>query len=194
MRSPLAPRMMTVSDSMPSYWFVWYIHTPHSSDRESWLEPMVRACPTLGSIQPLGNTQGLYCHKRVQESKPDLYPAGERHIGALYALSANRYTGRRARSRNAAGAPISARRARYSVVQRPARSRMTSGGRSVRVPSQAHVKSPIRGGKLARKYTSWRRTSVRPAWRIARSGLASSAAWQKQKMPWAASDRAAAWQ
>src|SRR6266571_2281853 len=51
MRSPLAPRMMTVSDSMPSYWFVWYIHTPHSSDRESWLEPMVLACPGLHSIR-----------------------------------------------------------------------------------------------------------------------------------------------
>ena len=47
--------------------------------------------------------------------------------------------------------------------QRPARSRMTSGGRSVRVPSRAHVKSRRRGGKLARKYTSWRCTSVRPA-------------------------------
>src|SRR3989442_6609181 len=51
MISPLAPRMMTVSDSMPSYWFVWYIHTPHSSDRESWLEPMVLACPGLHSIR-----------------------------------------------------------------------------------------------------------------------------------------------
>src|SRR2546430_13162757 len=28
MRSPLAPRMTTVSDSRPSYMFVWYIHTP----------------------------------------------------------------------------------------------------------------------------------------------------------------------
>src|SRR5919206_1051445 len=43
MRSPLAPRMMTVSASIPSYWFVWYIHTPHASDRESLLEPMVLA-------------------------------------------------------------------------------------------------------------------------------------------------------
>src|SRR5215471_12816228 len=58
MISLLAPRMMTVSDSMPSYWFVWYIHTPHSSDRESWLEPMVLACPGLRSMQPTGGLTG----------------------------------------------------------------------------------------------------------------------------------------
>src|SRR5215831_14824823 len=58
MISLLAPRMMTVSDSMPSYWFVWYIHTPHSSDSESWLEPMVLACPGLRSIQHTGGLVG----------------------------------------------------------------------------------------------------------------------------------------
>src|SRR5712691_805699 len=58
MRSPLAPRMTTVSDSIPSYWFVWYIHTPHSSDRESWLEPMVFACPVLRSMRHTGGLAG----------------------------------------------------------------------------------------------------------------------------------------
>src|SRR5262249_28821141 len=139
--------MMTVSDSMPSYWFVWYIHTPHCSDRESWLEPMVLACPGLRSIWYTGGRAGLYCHKPAQESKSDLYPSGSENIGALHATSAAHHARRRARSRNAAEAPISARRARYSAVQRPVRSRMTSGGRSVRAPSQAHVKSPIRGGR-----------------------------------------------
>src|SRR5262245_61993451 len=58
MISLLAPRMMTVSDSMPSYWFVWYIHTPHCFDRESWLEPMVLACPGLRSILHTGGHAG----------------------------------------------------------------------------------------------------------------------------------------
>src|SRR5215510_8227354 len=194
MRSPLAPRMTTVSDSMPSYWFVWYIHTPtlliESHGLSQWYS-RVQACAQY-SIQ--GDSRCLYCHKPAQESKLDLYPSRGGNIGALHAMSAERHAWRRACSRNVAGAPISARSARYSAVQRPARSRMTNGGGSVRVPSQAHVKSPIRGGKLAWKYTSWRRTSVRPAWRIACSGVVSSAAWQKQKVPWAVSDRAAAWQ
>ena len=58
----------------------------------------------------------------------------------------SRHPSRRARSRNAAGAPIAARRVRYSAVQRPARSRMTSGGGSARAPSQAQVKSAMCGG------------------------------------------------
>src|SRR5438132_2862849 len=74
MRSPLAPRMMTVSASIPSYWFVWYIHTPHASARESLVEPMVLACPGLRCIRQPGDTQDLYCHKPAQESKPDLFP------------------------------------------------------------------------------------------------------------------------
>src|SRR5438132_7474386 len=115
MRSPLAPRMMTVSDSIPSYWFVWYICTPHVSDRESLLEPMVRVCPGLRSIRHTGDTQGLYCHKPAQESKSDLCPSGGGHMGVLHAMSAARHTWRRARARNVAGAPISARRARYSA-------------------------------------------------------------------------------
>src|SRR5215831_12560921 len=184
MLSPLAPRMMTVSASIPSYMFVWYIGTPLlqvQSDRYGhccWCD------------QAEDTARRVYWHKPVQESKPDCICI----VGEEVSPRAQVHAVCRARCKNAAGAPISSRRARYSVVQRPCRSRMTSGGGSARGPSQAQVKSAIRGGWLARKYTDCRRTSVRPALAIAGSGLGSSAAWQKQKTPWAASDRAAAWQ
>src|SRR5262245_585528 len=61
--------MMTVSDSIPSYWFVWYIHTPRSSDRESWLEPMVLLCPGLCSIQPTGGRVGPILPQTCTRSK-----------------------------------------------------------------------------------------------------------------------------
>src|SRR5215467_1793145 len=140
MRSPLAPRMTTVSDSIPSYWFVWYIHTPtlliESHGLRQWYS-RVQACAQY-SLQE--DSWDLYCHKPAQESKPDLSPCRGGTIGALYARRAEHHTWRRARSRNVTGAPISARSARYSAVQRPAKSRMTNGGGSARVPSQAHVK------------------------------------------------------
>src|SRR5262249_1317891 len=65
MLSPLAPRMMTVSDSMPSYMFVWYIGTPLlqvQSDRYGHYYLCDQAEDTAWRV---------YWHKLAQESKPD---------------------------------------------------------------------------------------------------------------------------
>src|SRR5215510_6792344 len=127
MISPLSPRMTTVSHSTPSYWFVWYIHTPtlliESHGLRQWYS-RVQACAQY-SLQE--DSRGRYCHKPAQESKPDLSRCRGETIGALYAMRAECHTWRRARSRNVARAPISSRSARYSAVQRPARARMTNG-------------------------------------------------------------------
>src|SRR2546428_4877206 len=65
MLSPLAPRMMTVSDSRPSYMLVWYIATPllqAHSDHYGHRCLCDQAEETAWRV---------YCHKLVQESKPD---------------------------------------------------------------------------------------------------------------------------
>src|SRR6266571_5999096 len=65
MLSPLAPRMMTVSDSRPSYMLVWYIATPLlqvHSDRCGHRYLCDQAEETAWRV---------YCHKLAQESKPD---------------------------------------------------------------------------------------------------------------------------
>src|SRR5262245_26545317 len=65
MLSPLAPRMMTVSDSRSSYMLVWYIGTPL-------LQVQSDRCghPCLCD-QAEETAWRVYCHKLAQESKPD---------------------------------------------------------------------------------------------------------------------------
>src|SRR6266852_5062018 len=103
MRSPLAPRMTTVSDSMPSYWFVWYIHTPHSSDRESWLEPMVLACPVLPALHAAyRGTRRAYIATNLHKNQSQICILPVVGTSVHYnAISAARHLRRRARSRNA---------------------------------------------------------------------------------------------
>src|SRR6266568_7930861 len=177
MLSPLAPRMMTVSDSRPSYMLVWYIATPLlqvHSDRCGHRYLCDQAEETAWRV---------YCHKLAQESKPDYI-----HTTGADVFPACQGSCRVSR-------PLQKRRrgphllTQGEVFRRPASLPVADDqrGGSVRVPSQAQVKSAMRGGRLARKYTCCRRMSVRPARAIAASGLGSSAAWQKQKTPWAAS-------
>src|SRR5215831_19154758 len=65
MLSPLAPRMMTVSDSMPSYMFVWYIGTPL-------LQVQSNRCGHYYLCDQAEDTAWrVYWHKLAQESKPD---------------------------------------------------------------------------------------------------------------------------
>src|SRR5262249_31201782 len=65
MLSPLAPRMMTVSDSKPSYMLVWYIDTPL-------LQVQSDRCGHRCLCDQAEETAWrVYCHKLLQESKPD---------------------------------------------------------------------------------------------------------------------------
>src|SRR4051812_26989320 len=71
MLSPLAPRMMTVSASMPSYMFVWYISTPFFRDK-------VIAVVNLACVTRLRNQPGVYiginpCKNQSQIDSPQHY-------------------------------------------------------------------------------------------------------------------------